>query len=161
MNANSNCRTLWLVWKVLSFKKFLFVQWVWSHSLFGNIKLQFIFLQVFESKFIEVDIVTRYICTANFQLSVLIWYFKMTFKLDLLKFLYSGLFYAMTNTKNILVTFVEFVHQNVVSIQLKNYLSYKRNYGKCSRCIELHIIVESQTRITNISPRGKILYCII
>ena len=55
------------------------------------------FLQVFESKFIEVDIVTRYICTANFQLSVLIWYFKMTFKLDLWKFLYSGLVYAMTN----------------------------------------------------------------
>ena len=119
------------------------------------------FLQVFESKFIEVDIVTRYICTANFQLSALIWYFKMTFKLDLWKFLHSSLVYAMTNTKNILVTFVEFVHQNVVSIQLKNYLSYKRNYGKCSHCIELHIIVESQTRITNISPRGKILYCII
>lgn len=99
MNANSNCRTLWLVWKVLSFKKFLFVQWAWSHFLFGNIKLQFIFLQVFESKFIEVDIVTRYICTENFQLSVLIWYFKMTFKLNLWKFLYSGLVCAMTNTK--------------------------------------------------------------
>ena len=104
MNANSNCRTLWLVWKVLSFKKFLFVQWAWSHFLFGNIKLQFIFLQVFESKFIEVDIVTRYICTENFQLSVLIWYFKMTFKLDLWKFLYSGLVYVMINAKIEFVT---------------------------------------------------------
>ena len=120
MNANSNCRTLWLVWKVWSFKKFLFVQWVWSLFLFGNIKLQFIFLQVFESKFIEVDIVTRYICTENFQLSVLIWNFQMKFKLDVWKFLYSGLVYVMNNAKIKLVTFV-------VYYILYNWIIFKKS----------------------------------